>query len=388
MTILTVVLTLMLCLLMTSCADIVDASEDSSAADISSGAHTILHDTSEVNEENDESVVELQPLSEGQLQLRRLNSGRTAISSVDLKNSTESGRILYVEDTDTTFWTDNKYLYQKTGDECFALVSGIVYSLSLYEGKLYFICSETIAAEQPMRGEPFVLDLETGVLTSLSDRTTSAIYVQSDRIILQCFESYTDTDGALRGRYIYYESAHDGAGLTRRDDAVLCTDADRYVTCVQDGEAAYDIYYCRDDESPRILLATESCMPRKAVLYGEYLYFIEGSWGDTIKQVALDGSKAAVCCTDYQYIWDYTFHDGELYLLTDVYFGRVDSEMRFIRGRIMHEDISSTQFYSLYSYKGGIIATTRAGFRAVTADEFGNYLFSHFKFKDDADTGA
>lgn len=69
-------------------------------------------------------------------------------------------------------------------------------------------------------------------------------------------------------------------------------------------------------------------------------------------------------------------------LLTDAYFGAVDSEFQFNRGRITYADINDTHFFSLYSYKGDIIVTTRAGFRKVTPDEYENYLFANYKFTD------
>lgn len=371
-------LILISCMLFAACAANGDITVSDGTAESISDSGTDVDDISQY----------LQPLDRQQTALRKLNAESTAVSSVDMKNSTESGRILYVEDTDTTFWTDNKYLYQKNGEDSIALVSGIIYSLSLHEGRLYFIRSENVAAQQPMRGEPFMLELETGRLVSLSDRLTSAIFAQPDRVILRCFEEYTDVDGRIRGRYVCYECS-DGEEAAKCDDILLCTDGKSSVYCETDGGDLCKIYLVKEGEIGKRLIAEEEHLPRMASLYGGYLYYVEGSWGDTIKRIALDGSETAVCCTDYQYIWDYTFFGGELYLLTDAYFGPVDDEMRFIRGRITHEDISSTQFYSLYSYKGDIIATSRAGFRKVTPDEYGNYLFSHYSFKkDDIDATA
>lgn len=172
---------------MTACSDGLGIS-----LNISSGSAETL----EAPESSDGGSV-LVSLTEEQIRLRKLNVAYSLFdNSVTLKNSTESGRILYIEETDTTFWTDNKYLYQKTGDENFALASGIIYSLNLLEGRLYFICSDAVAAVRPMSGEPFVLDLATGELSSLAERLTAAIYVQSERIFLKQHESYTDADGS------------------------------------------------------------------------------------------------------------------------------------------------------------------------------------------------
>ncbi len=355
----------LLVMVLTSCSDNIKESENEFVSNIS--------DTSA-----NEIVSFLMPLTEQQIQLRRLNSECSVLdNSVAMKNPVESGRLLYVKETNTTFWTDSKYLYQKTDNECFAIAEGIIYSLNLLNGKLYFICSDNPASVQPMRGTPYMLDLATGELTLLSAKTTSNIYIQQERIFLKQWESYIDENGKTTGRYLYCQCNPDGTAAALRDDIILCANGDWYVTCEKE-ESVYNIYYRNDKENIKKAIAVESSLPKMASIYGEYLYFVEGSWGDIFKIVSLDSGETVVCDTKRQYINDYIFVDGIPALLTDMSFGIVNENMVFDGAYITYDDNRVKNYYSAYLYNNDIVITTQGGYQLLTKRNDENYFSSAY----------
>lgn len=350
--------------LLTSCSNSVESSGDKSAVSIT--------DT------QNEMASFLIPLTEQQQQLRMLNSKYSVLdNSVALKNPVESGRLLYVKETNTTFWTDSKYLYQKTDNECFAIAEGIIYSLNLLNGKLYFICSDKSATVQPMRGTPYMLDLTTGELTLLSDKTTSNIYIQQERIFLKQWESYIDENGKTRGRYLYCQCNPDGTAAVLCDDIILCTNGDWYVTCEKE-ESVYNIYYRNDKENIKKAIAVESSLPKMASIYGDYFYFVEGSWGDIFKIVSLDSGETVVCDTKRQYINDYIIVDSIPALLTDMSFGIVNENMVFDGAYITYDDNRVKNYYSVYLYNNDIVITTQGGYQLLTKRNDENYFSSPY----------
>lgn len=363
----------------TSCSDNSDSSENEFTSSKVTSSENDIASGSDDTSENIVPVV-LSPLTAPQTELRSLNSKQSVPdNSVYMKNTTESGRVLYAEETDTLFRADNKYLYQQTGGESFALAEGIFCSLNLMNGKLYFISSETAAAVQPMRGTPYMLDLDTGELTMLSDKTTSAIYVQSERIFLEHWESYIDESGKTKGRYFYCQCEPNGASAEMRSDIILCTNGDWYVTCEQD-ETTFNIFYRNDKENVKTLLTVESYLPKKASIYEDNLYYVEGSWGDVFKCTPLDGGETSVCDTKRNYIQDYTFVDGKPTLLTDRGFGTVDENMIYDCAYITFDDNNVKNFYSVYNYNGEVIATVKGGYQLLTMRNNASCFSSAYSF--------
>ncbi len=343
---------------LTSCAGNSTAEESSpSSIGYGSSENKSVSGTGDASDNKTDSI--LAPLTEAQEQLRMLNSEHSVLdNSVALKNSAETGRILFVEETDTLFWTDDKHLCQKTGGDCFTLADGKIESLNLLDGKLYFICEKTFIPNHTPKSKPYMLDLETGELTLLSDKITTHIYIQPERVFLQLWELYTDEEGKEQGRYYYYQCEPNGESLEPREDVVLCTNGDWYVTCEQE-KSVYNIYYRNDKKNEKKLIATDSYLPRGACIFGDSLYYVEGSWGDILKKTALDGSGTLVCDTDENYIYDFTFMEGTLAILGDAGFGAVNEDMIWKSSYIVYDDNDPKFHYSVYNYNNNIIRTSR-----------------------------
>ncbi len=120
--------------------------------------------------ESEELVIAQKEYTAEELEQMRLNVGLSVTdNSINLK-SMYAGRMLYVPETDTLFYMQDDKLYQKNGDKTIVLADIPAISLTLHEGKLYFIYAleRDIYYDYHKRwGTICCLDLSTGEITEI-----------------------------------------------------------------------------------------------------------------------------------------------------------------------------------------------------------------------------
>lgn len=128
-----------------------------------------LPETSETTEA-EELVISQKDYTAEELEQMRLNAGLSVTdNSINLK-SMYAGRMLYVPETDTLFYMQDDKLYQKNGDKTIVLAEIPAISLTLHEGKLYFIYAleRDIYYDYHKRwGTICCLDLSTGKIAEI-----------------------------------------------------------------------------------------------------------------------------------------------------------------------------------------------------------------------------
>lgn len=128
-----------------------------------------LPETSETTE-TEELVIPQKEYTAEEIEQMRLNVGLSVTNnSINLK-SMYAGRMLYVPETDTLFYMQDDKLYQKNGDKTIVLAEIPAISLTLHEGKLYFIYAleRDIYYDYHKRwGTICCLDLSTGKIAEI-----------------------------------------------------------------------------------------------------------------------------------------------------------------------------------------------------------------------------
>lgn len=116
--------------------------------------------------------------AERRAELALINEGKTAGgNSLNNKNhSASSGLCCYVEETDTLYFSEGGAIWQKNGDELFALAELNAVSLNFAQGKLYFILAENDMSVF-RTGSLCALDPESGVITTLYSGDVSSVVV-------------------------------------------------------------------------------------------------------------------------------------------------------------------------------------------------------------------
>lgn len=131
-----------------------------------------------------------------ELEQIKLNKDQTVTESMNIKGRYPS-RMLYVKDTDTFFYSQYNKFYQWNGDKLIQLLDTAALSLSLYEGKLYYILpvDRDLRSTQKRWGILCCLDLSTGEITQVAE----------ERIVIYAFAFEGDIYYALAEKHPYGE---------------------------------------------------------------------------------------------------------------------------------------------------------------------------------------
>ena len=138
--------------------------------------------------------VEINSFSQEELNLIRLNAGQSNYSnSVNLKGDVP-GKMCYVEETNTLFYSDKDGLFQKTGEKTVKLLDTPVSALNIANGKLYFIIPE---GENAIRefGKAYRMELSDGRTECIIDEDITHISIYKDRIFFQKIGDPTELEG-------------------------------------------------------------------------------------------------------------------------------------------------------------------------------------------------
>lgn len=261
---------------------------------------------------------EIIPFSQEELELMRLNVGRSNYSdSVNLKGNVP-GKMCYVEETDTLFYSDKNGLFQKTGETTVKLLDTPVSALNVADGKLYFMIPGNEIASRGL-GKAYRMELSNGKTECIIDEDITNISVYKDRIFCQTIGNLTEFEGgAVSYAISFFKCGLNGEKRTRISDFAFSFDFD---TCAAHDGDAINIINLSDGTSEKLL--DEPKGVRNLSIYNGSLYYIRTDFStltDVLIRVNL-ADKTAEELSAEGYIEDYGFVGGRLcvYTLTTFY---------------------------------------------------------------------
>lgn len=301
----------MLALFLTSCANSGTVqSEDSSAVSADN-----------VSPDSGSESAETASFSREELDLIRLNSEQSNYSnSVNLKSSA-SGKMCYVEETNTIFFSDRNGLFQQTGEKTSKLLDTPVSALNIADGKLYFIISENEMAGYEC-GRAYCMDLSNGKTECIIDEEITNMFVYKDRIFYQKISNYTEREGGV----ISYSMPMLRCGLngeerTNSSYFKIAFDNDLFIAYEDDSINIID----SEDGTPGEALFDDSDYWLKNIsLYNGSLYYIRVDYS-TLHEVLIRMNLSDKTVEEFRimgdYFEDYGFIGGKLfaYNLVDLY---------------------------------------------------------------------
>lgn len=296
---------IMLALFLTGCSGENVQSEGSTTSDnVSPGGGTTDSETCVFSQE--------------ELDLIRLNAGQSNYSnSVNLKGNVP-GKMCYVEETDTLFYSDKDGLFQKTGEKIVKLLDTPVSALNIAGGKLYFMISENEIADHEL-GKVYCMELSDGKTECIIDEDVSDISVYKDRIFCQTISDLTELEGgAISYAVSFFKFGLNGEERTRIIDFAFSFEGDMCVT--REGNSI-NLTDLSDGTSEKLI--DEPKGVRNLSLYGGSLYYIRTDYStleDVLVRINLSAKTAEVLSAE-GYIEDYGFFGGRLcvYTLTTFY---------------------------------------------------------------------
>lgn len=261
---------------------------------------------------------EINSFSQEELDLIRLNAGQSNYSnSVNLKEKVP-GKMCYVQETDTLFFSDKDGLFQETGENTVKLLDTPVSALNIAGGNLYFIIpeDENVGGEF---GKVYRMDLSDGQTECIIDEDIVNISVYKDRIFYRKIVDLTNIeDGVISYGMQHFKCGLNGEERTQIFDFAFSFEEDMCIT--QNGDSI-NITNLSDGTVEKII--DEPKGARNWSIYNGSLYYIRTDYGtleDVLVRIDLSDKTAEVLSAE-GYIEDYGFVGGRLcvYTLTTFY---------------------------------------------------------------------
>lgn len=256
--------------------------------------------------------------SRDELDLIRLNIEQSNYSnSVNLKGNVP-GKMCYVEETDTLFYSDKNGLFQKTGEKAVKLLDTPVSSLNVADGKLYYFIPENEIADHGS-GKAYRMELSDGKTECIIDEDVSNISVYKDRIFFQKIGDLKELEeGTISYAVSFFKCGLNGEERTRIIDFAFSFEGDM---CVTQEDNSINLTDLSDGVSEKLI--DEPKGVGNLSLYGGSLYYIRRDYStltDVLIRVNL-ADKTAEELSAEGYIEDYGFVGGKLcvYDLTKFY---------------------------------------------------------------------
>ncbi|MCM1333591.1 MAG: DUF5050 domain-containing protein [Bacteroides sp.] len=247
-------------------------------------------------------------LTQETLDRLRLNVGQSNYdNSVNLKGQ-NPGKVCYVPETDTLFYSDNGGTYQKNGESVIKLLDEPIFSINVADGKLYFI-RPTGEDRVGSYGDLYRMDLSSGAIDRVLEEEVANASVYKDAIFyskrnvidlgdglhgvgISCFRS--DLDGS-NGEKASALSFGDDLCVFQADDMIRATDLSKNET---------------------VELAEEAEMTLRLSVYRGCVYYIRNTGGTADTAIRIDLTDGSV--TEWRakdaYFEDYGFVDDKLCL--------------------------------------------------------------------------
>ena len=252
-----------------------------------------------------------QSLSEDEIDVIQKNSGLSNFSnSVNLKCSTP-GKMCYIEETDTLFYSDSHGLFQKNGDNIITLLDKSVFSLNLADGILYFIIPEGDNGEGPY-GKAYHINPETGIVECIIKDSISNMSVYKDKIFYRKTEVTEIEDGLFITATSFFKCMLNGEDTEQIQDFFFLFENDSGISASDDSIKVKDL---QNDTVNAV--ADEPDMVSNLSICKNCIYYIRTNRTSlSTSAVKIDLSDDSV--TEYNkggaYIEDYGFIDDKLCL--------------------------------------------------------------------------
>lgn len=253
----------------------------------------------------------MQSFSQDELDLIHINVGQSNFSnSMNLKCSIP-GKMCYVRETDTLFYSYDDGLFQENGDNVIRLLDEPAISLNFVDGMLYFIIPEG-DDNGWIYGKAYRMDMDSGKTERIIEDDISKLSVYSDGIFYLQSTVAEYGDGVFGVATSFFKCALNGEGNEQIDDFSFTTENNLCVSKID------DVVRVKDLQSGTItVVAEEPNMAFNLSIYNNHIYYIRlNSGGSDTAAVVIDLADNSV--TEYYrkgaYFEDYGFLDGKLCL--------------------------------------------------------------------------
>lgn len=265
--------------------------------------------------ESDESNVFID-FSQEELDLLRINIGQSNYdNSINLKGRIP-GKMCYVPETDTLFYSDSSGLYQKNGESVIKLLDESVISINIADGKLYFILP--IGENRyGSYGKLYQMDLSSGVTDCVIEEEIGNASVYKDRIFYLKHEIIELEEGAYAIKKSYFKCDLSGSNSEEISDKSFFFGDDICVFYTDHAIQALDL-----STNEVTGLAEESEAATDLSVYRGCVYYTRNIAGvvDTAVKIDLTDGSVTELKAKGAYFEDYGFVDGKLCLYDTVFY--------------------------------------------------------------------
>ena len=325
-------------LLLTSCAN--GNSSVSESSDLSSSVSgTDLVSSSESSEASPFQNIPLKEYTEAELNQMKLNSSSTVLDNSMNMKSDHPGRILWVEETGTLFYVRGDNTYQQNDSGTIAIADFPMLSMSLYNGKLYFVYPlyRDIKYDPTQRwGILCVMDMSNGEITQVleEDNVVNA-YVVDGKLYYTLMEEIINPDNkkVMCPRTAYEMDINTGEKkkITENYQNSPFAVSEKYsifTDYTHDSEnsdnviSAQTVISITNKETGETVTYTEDKWLDVFSVYGDKLYYVYGARLRVLDLTDLNNITAETyevydkAFGDLSYIWAYTVMNGKLIVST------------------------------------------------------------------------
>ena len=319
-------------LLLTSCAN--GNSSVSESSDLSSSVgSTDLVSSSESSEASPFQDIPLKEYTEAELTQMKLNSSSTVLDNSMNMKSDHPGRILWVEETGTLFYVRGDNTYQQNDSGTIAIADFPMLSMSLYNGKLYFVYPlyRDIKYNPTQRwGILCVMDMSNGKITQVAeeDYVVNA-YVVDGKLYYTLMEEATNSDeeGLMIPGAAYEMDISTGEKKLIVEEALgspfaVSEKYSVFTKFIPGGENAQTVISITNKETEETVSYTEDKWLDVFSVYGDKLYYVYGARLRVLDLSDLNNITAETyevydkAFGDLSYIWAYTVMNGKLIVST------------------------------------------------------------------------
>ncbi len=304
-----------LVLLLTSCApsEVSQAEQTTEAQPPETGETT----------ESEELVIAQKEYTAEELEQMRLNVGLSVTdNSINLK-SMYAGRMLYVPETDTLFYMQDDKLYQKNGDKTIVLAEIPALSLTLHDGKLYFIYAleRDIYYDYHQRwGTICCLDLSTGEIAEILDVDNALKICLDGRMLYYSIIERQGTDIAkiTKTYKVDLDTMHTEL-ITENTRWQPFAVSEKYIVFTNNNEDGVFEIQITDKSTNEVKTYIANGYPHNLCVYGDMVYFDSNG---TIYTISIDDMSVAELkavnpwSNDATYIITYTIHGDNVVITT------------------------------------------------------------------------
>ncbi len=316
-------------LLLTSCTN--GNSSVSESTDLSlSVSGTDLVSSSESSEASPFQDIPLKEYTEAELTQMKLNSSSTVLDNSMNMKSDHPGRILWVEETGTLFYVRGDNTYQQNDSGTIAIADFPMLSMSLYNGKLYFVYPlyRDIKYDPTKRwGILCVMDMSNGEITQVleEDNIVNAYVVDGKLYYTLMEELKTADEPSVMLPWTAYEmdiSTGEKELIAERSPFAVSEKYRIYTDYLSEGDNYKIFITITNKETGETVTYTEDKWLNVFSVYGDKLYYVYGARLRVLDLSDLNNITAETyelydpISGNQSYIWTYTVMNGQLIVST------------------------------------------------------------------------